>query len=88
VASVVIAIAHPGFRVDWPRRHAAAASLIGGQRFERHIDIRPIVKSARLHERAVDPHHRARDMPGQGGAEKITGAISKDRIVTPLPLSF
>jgi hypothetical protein len=46
------------------------------------------MKSARLHERAVDPHYRARDMPGQCGAEKITGAIGKDRIVTPLPFSF
>jgi len=27
-------------------------------------------------------------MPGQGSAEKITGAISKDRIVTPPPFSF
>jgi len=88
VAFVVIAIAHPGFRVDWPRRHAAAASLIGGQRFERYIDIRPTMKSARLHERAVDPHHRARDMPGQCGAEKTAGAIGKDRFVTPPPFSF
>jgi hypothetical protein len=27
-------------------------------------------------------------MPGQGGAEKTAGAISKDRIVTPPPFSF
>jgi hypothetical protein len=46
------------------------------------------MKSARLHERAVDPHHRARDMPRQGGAEKIPGAIGKDRIVAPPPFSF
>jgi hypothetical protein len=46
------------------------------------------MKSARLHERAVGPHHRARDMPGQGGAEKIPGAIGKNRIVTPPPFTF
>ena len=46
------------------------------------------MKSARLHERAVDPHYRARDMPGQGAAEKVTGAIGKDRIVTPPPFAF
>jgi len=27
-------------------------------------------------------------MPGQGGAEKITSAIGKDRIVPPPPFSF
>lgn len=88
MAAVVIAIAHPGFRVDWSRWHAAAASLIGEQRFECHVDIEPIMKSARLHERAVDPYHSARDMPGQGGAEKVTGGIGKDRIVKPPPFTF
>ncbi len=63
-------------------------SHAGGQRFERHIDIGPIMKSARLHERAVDPRHSAGDMPGQGGAEKVTGAIGKDGIVTPPPFTF
>jgi len=63
-------------------------SHAGGQRFERHIDIGPIMKSARLHERAVDPHYRARDMPGQGGAENVTGAIGNDGIVTPPPFTF
>ena len=60
----------------------------GRQRFERHIDIGPLMKSAGLDERAVDPHHRARDMPGQGGAEETASAISKDRIVTPPPFAF
>ena len=59
-----------------------------GQRLERHIDIGPLMKSARLHERAVHPHRRARDMPGQGGAEKTTGAIGKDRIVAASPFTF
>jgi len=27
-------------------------------------------------------------MPSQGSAEKITGAISKDRIVSPPPFTF
>jgi hypothetical protein len=34
----------------------------GGQRFERHINIGPLMKSAGLDERAVDPHDRARDI--------------------------
>jgi hypothetical protein len=60
----------------------------GRQRFDRYIDIGPLMKSARLHERAVDPHRRVRDMPGQGGAEKITGAIGKDRIIAASPFTF
>lgn len=60
----------------------------GGQRLECRVDIRPTMKSARLHKRAIDPDRRARDMPGQGGAEKITGAIGKDRIATPPPFTF
>ena len=60
----------------------------GGQLFERHIDIGPLVKSAGLDERAVDPHYRARDMPRQGGAEKIPGAIGKVRIVAAASFSF
>ena len=60
----------------------------GRQRFERHIDIGPFVKSARLDERPVDPHHCARHMPGQGGMEKTSGAIGKDRFVAAPPVAF
>jgi hypothetical protein len=60
----------------------------GGQRFERHIDIGPLVKSPGLDERAVDSDHRAGDMPRQGNAEKTAGAIGEDRVVAALPFTF
>jgi hypothetical protein len=58
------------------------------QPLERHIHIGRIMKSLGVNEGAVDPYRCARDMPGQGGTEKTTGALSERRVFPPPPLTF